>query len=261
MPDRVLPLFARAKPIIAVLHAGASPGVPGFTSVRSSVERISAEARMLVELGVDGLLVENAHDMPALPEDDLGAEVVAYMTAVTVAVRRQAGRLPVGVRVLRGANQTALAVALAGGGRFVRADAWATDPDDAAHFHRYQTHIGAADIPMFADLRATTPDEATALVDTLTDMRPAALTVLGPAYGERPAEGVMEAVCDATDLPVFAGGGLNAETLPDVIDYADGFLVGSGLKENGDWFAPVSEERVRKLVGAVEYARGQEVRS
>ena len=261
MPSRVADLFDRPKPIVAVLHAAPSPGVPGAGDVRAAVERVATETKLLVELGVDGLLVENAHDAPALPEGDLGPEVAAYMTRIAATVKRFAGRRPVGVRVLGGANRTALAVALAAGCDFVRVDTWATDPAAAARFHRYQEAVGAGHIPMFADLRARTPAEATELVATLEAMRPAAVTVLGPSYGQRPAEGVLEAVAWATDLPVFVGGGLTAESLPDVVDLADGFLVGSGIKENENWMAPVSEEAVRRLVGAVEYARGQEVRS
>ena len=65
---------------------------------------------------------------------------------------------------------------------------------------------------------------------------------------------------NATSLPVLAGGGLNSDNLHDFVALADGFLVGSGLKEGADWRAPVCEKRVRALIGAVEYARGQEVR-
>ena len=261
MPSRVAELFDRSKPIVAVLHAAPSPGVPGAGDVRAAVERVCAEAKLLIELGVDGLLIENAHDAPALPEADLGPEVAAYLTRIAATVKRCAQRRPVGVRVLGGANRTALAVALAAGCDFVRVDTWATDPAAAARFHRYQEALGAGHIPMFADLRARTPADATELVATLVEMRPAAVTVLGPSYGQRPAEGVLEAVAQATDLPLFVGGGLTAETLPDVLALADGFLVGSGLKENENWTAPVSEAAVRRLVGAVEYARGQEVRS
>ena len=46
--------------------------------------------------------------------------------------------------------------------------------------------------------------------------------------------------------------------LPEYAAFADAFIVGSALKENSDWRAPVCERRVRALIGAVEYARGCE---
>ena len=252
-------LFPRAKPVVAVIHAGASPGVPGSLSVRAAVDRAVAETRLLVELGVDGLLVENAHDAPALAEDETGPEVVAYMTTVALAVRRNAGRLPVGVRVLR-ADRSSLAVAHAAGCHFVRVDGWASDPSAAGRFHRYRESLGDARVPVLADLRPSHPDEVESLVAATEAARPDALVVLGRAVGERPADGVVEAACRAAALPLFCGGGIDATNLLDYVDAADGFLVGSGLKENRRWQAPVCEPFVRSLVGAVEYARGQEVR-
>ena len=62
----------------------------------------------------------------------------------------------------------------------------------------------------------------------------------------------------ATDLPVLIGSGLTADNFADYVDLADGFIIGSAFKENGDWRAPVCEHRARALVGAAEFARGQE---
>jgi predicted TIM-barrel enzyme len=70
----------------------------------------------------------------------------------------------------------------------------------------------------------------------------------------------VDAACEEASLPLFCGGGLDGDNLLDYVDAADGFLVGSGLKEARRWQAPVCESRVRRLIGAVEYARGQEVR-
>ncbi|HEX9952947.1 MAG TPA: BtpA/SgcQ family protein, partial [Rubricoccaceae bacterium] len=111
MPHRLARLFSRPVPIVAVIHAGPSPGVPGAADVRASVDRAVAEARTLIALGVDGLLVENAHDVPAVAEAEIGHEVVAYLTRVAAAVKRHAGRVPVGVRVMEDSGRVALAIA------------------------------------------------------------------------------------------------------------------------------------------------------
>ena len=259
MSSSVLDLFPRPKPVVAVIHAGASPGVPGSRGVRAAVDRAVAEARLLVDLGVDGLLVENAHDVPALSEAETGPEVVAYMTSIAVAVRRHANRLPVGVRLLN-ADRAALAVAQAAGCHFIRVDGWTDDPVAAGRFHRYRESLGATPIPVLADVRPTDADEVEALVASTEAARPDALAILGPAVGQSPLPGVVEAACRASALPLFCGGGLDAENLHDYVHDADGFLIGSGLKEEGRWQAPVCESRVRALIGAVEYVRGQEVR-
>ena len=259
MSDSFLDLFPRAKPVVAVVHAGPSPGVPGSQAVSAAVDRAVAETRLLVELGVDGLLVENAHDAPVPPEDETGPEVVAYMTRVADAVRRNAGRLPVGVRVLD-ADRVALAVAHAAGCQFLRVDGWATNPAAAGRFHRYRQSLGGRPVPVLADLRPTSADHVPALVAATEAARPDARVLLGPAVGHRPIPGAIEAARAAATLPLFCGGGLDGSNLLDIADEADGFLVGSGLKENRRWQGPVSEPLVHALVGAVEYARGQEVR-
>lgn len=252
-------LFSRPKPVVAVIHAGPSPGVPGCPGVRPAIDRAVAEARLLLDLGVDGLLVENAHDAPALDEVETGPEVVAFMTSVAVAVRRHANRLPVGVRVLN-ADRVALAVAHAAGCHFVRVDGWAQDPRAAGRFHRYREALGAARVPVLADVRPGAADQVPALIAATEAARPDALVILGPAVGRSLIPEVVEAASEAASVPLFCGGGLHATNLVDYLDAADGFLIGSGLKEEGRWQAPVSESRVRALVGAVEYVRGQEVR-
>ena len=257
MSAPVCDLFPRPKPVVAVLHVGPSPGVPGCRDVGGAVDRAVAEARLLVDLGVDGLLVENAYDAPALWEDEVGPEVVAFMTAVAAAVRRHAGRLPVGVRVLH-SGRAALAVAHAAGCHFVRVDGWAV-AGAAARFHRYRAALRSA-LPALADLRPGDAEDVAGLVAAVEAGRPDAVLVLGPRVGEPPRPGVVEAARAHATRPLFCGGGLDADALPAVLDLADGFLVGSGLRERCRWQAPVSEPRVRALVGAVEYARGQEVR-
>ena len=250
-----LDLFPRAKPVVAVLHVGPLPGAPGAVGVRSTVDRAVAEARVLFELGVDGVLLEAEPPVPG----EAGPEAVAALTRLAVAVLRSVGRLPVGVRVV-GADRAALAVAYGAGCHFVRVDGQAGGAPAADRFHRYRARIGAERVPVLADVRPRDAAEAEALAAAADLAQADAVAVLGPARGRPPAPGAVEAARRATALPLFCGGGLGPENLPDYLDGADGFLVGCGLKEQRRRRAPLCEPRVRRLVGALEYARGQEVR-
>ena len=191
----------------------------------------------------------------------MGPEVAAYMTRVALAVKRQAGRLPVGIRVMHGASRTSLAVAQAANCEFIRVDGWEADEGAAARFHRYRHSMDADAIPVLAGLRPETVEELDRLLPILQNARPDAIAILGPHYGVTPDVDVVMDACEHASVPLFVGGGLGADNFDDFVGHADGFLVGSGLKEGHTWRAPVSEPRVRSLVGAVEYARGQEVRS
>ncbi|KGL81156.1 hypothetical protein N309_07155, partial [Tinamus guttatus] len=77
------------------------------------IDQTCQEAETYRDAGLDGLIIENMHDLPytVCP----GPEITAAMTAVSAAVRRTCPRLPLGVQVLCAANQQAAAVALAAG--------------------------------------------------------------------------------------------------------------------------------------------------
>ncbi|HET7114138.1 MAG TPA: BtpA/SgcQ family protein, partial [Pyrinomonadaceae bacterium] len=117
-------LFVREKPVVGVIHVGALPGTPRSSqSVSALVAAAKEEARLYRESGVDGVIVENMHDVPYL-RGEVGPEIVAAMTAIGVEVKHECG-LPVGVQILAGANVEAMAVAHAAGLDFIRAEGYA----------------------------------------------------------------------------------------------------------------------------------------
>ena len=113
------------------------------------IETAVAEARAYRDCGYTALMIENMHDRPYL-KGAVGPEVVAAMTAVGQAVRREVA-LPLGVQVLAGANREAVAVALACGADFVRVEGFvfAHVADEglieasAGELLRYRRAIGA----------------------------------------------------------------------------------------------------------------------
>jgi predicted TIM-barrel enzyme len=79
-----------------MIHALPLPGTPRWRgSIAAVVDRAVAEARLYREAGLDGLIVENMHDIPYL-KGGVGPEIVAAMTQVAAVVRQESG-LPVGV--------------------------------------------------------------------------------------------------------------------------------------------------------------------
>ncbi len=270
MPTSFFDLFVTPKPLIAMIHTGPSPGVPGFVCVESALERAAAEAEIYMRAGVDGILVENMHDFPCVHEREMGPEVTAFMTRVARAVKRRAGKAPVGIQVLFQANRTALAVALAAGCDFIRAEGWtyAHVADKglaeaaAGAVVRYRQQIGAGHLPVFADVKKKhAAHTLTADLDVADIARGMALNradgiiVTGRHTGLPPDVEDLEAVRDASPLPLLVGSGVTPDNLAALFPLADGFIVGTALKEEGRWDAPVSEERVEALVHAAERCR------
>ncbi|MBL8189015.1 MAG: BtpA family membrane complex biogenesis protein, partial [Acidobacteria bacterium] len=117
-------LFAKPKPIIGMIHVGALPGTPASSqSVAEIVAQAVFEAALYREAGVDGIAIENMHDVPYL-RGEVGPEIVAAMALVGQAVKAES-QLPVGIQILAGANLEAMAVAHAANLDFIRAESFA----------------------------------------------------------------------------------------------------------------------------------------
>ncbi len=59
------------------------------------------------------------------------------------------------------------------------------------------------------------------------------------------------------DTPVLANTGVKHETMADVLAVADGCIVGSALKQDGDTWKAVDPERAADFMARVTKARGQ----
>jgi membrane complex biogenesis BtpA family protein len=262
-------LFTNEKPVVGVIHVGALPGTPASAlCVDALAELAVREAAIYRDGGVDGLLVENMHDVPYL-RGGVGPEVVAALAVVARAVKSEAG-LPVGVQILAGANVEAMAVAHAAGLDYVRVEAYAFAhvadegliESSAAELLRFRRKIGAERIGVWADVKkkhsshAITADvslgETAAAVEF---MRGDAVIVSGSATGEPPRASDAREAGSHCRLPVLLGSGVTAENLSEFYDAADGFIVGSYFKEGGLWSNTVEPGRVARFVEALDGLR------
>ncbi|HEX7174263.1 MAG TPA: BtpA/SgcQ family protein [Pyrinomonadaceae bacterium] len=263
-------LFPGRKPVIGMIHVGALPGTPASTQGVSEIAAQAArEARVYRHVGVDGLGIENMHDVPYLRAGALGPEVVAAMAVVGRAVREEAG-LPTGIQILAGANVAAMAVAHAAGLDFVRAEgyAFAHIADEgwidsgAAELLRYRRHIGAERVQVWADVKkkhsshAVTSDVSlAATAEAVEFMRADAVVITGAATGEPPRADDVREARRACRLPVVLGSGVDARNIADFFPDADAFIIGSYFKVDGHWANPVDARRIEKLMEIVNRLR------
>ena len=170
--------------------------------------------------------------------------------------------MPFGVNVLWD-PRASLALAAATGARFVReifTGTYASDmglwAPDAAAATRYGRMVGARDVVTLYNVSAefahsldgrSLPDRARSAVFSSV---PDAVLVSGAITGEAAAMSDLEAVKRVLpDTPVLANTGVKHETVADVLAVADGVIVGSALKVDGDTWASVDPERARGLHG------------
>ena len=265
MPTTQIP----PKALIGMVHVGALPGTPrAVLSVEELVKEALRDVWALAEGGCEAILVENMHDVPYLKRE-VGPEVVASMTAVCRAIN-EATNLPCGVQVLAGANEAALAVALAAGMDFVRAEGFVFGhvADEgwmdacAGPLLRYRKQIGAEHIAVWADLKkkhaahAMTADVSLAETVKAAEFFGAdAVIVTGEATGRETSTADLSSARGATKLPVIVGSGVTAENAASMLQHADAVIVGSALKKDGHWTAPVDLDRVKAVAAAVRAVR------
>jgi membrane complex biogenesis BtpA family protein len=265
----VASLFASPKPVIAMIHVGALPGTPaGGRPLREIEAQALREAKIYRDAGVHGLMLENMHDTPYL-RGRVGPEIVAAMAVIAHAVKA-ATALPCGVQVLAAANQEALAVALAAGLDFIRAEgfAFAHVADEgfiqssAAELLRYRRAIGADHVHVWADVKkkhsshAITADVGIGeTAHAVEFMRGDAVIVTGAVTGDAPQPDDIREVKRATRLPAYLGSGVTAANVGAFLAGADGFIVGSEFKTAGHWSGAVEARRVKRFMTAVAAAQ------
>lgn len=270
-PNALEELFKRPKPLIGTIHCLAFPGAPRYENqpideiVRHAVE----EAIAYEKGGIDGVIVENAWDIPFSRPDDIGYETVATMSVVAEAVR-QAVDLPIGINLLANAAVPSLAVAKATQAAFIRVNQWVNGyvanegfiQGESAKAMRYRSFLRAQNVKIFADVHvkhgahAIVADRPVSEQASDAEFFDADVTIAtGHRTGDATPVEEIEAVRAGTYLPVIIGSGLAVDNAERLMRVADGAIVGSSLKEGGVWWGRVNVDRVKALVEVVERVR------
>ena len=255
-------LFSNSKPVVGVIHVGALPGTPRSSlTVAELIRTAREEAKIYRECGVNGIIVENMHDVPYL-RGEVGPEIVAAMTAIGCEVKSECA-LPAGIQILAGANIAAMAVAHAAGLDFIRAEgyAYAHVADEgliqasAAELLRYRRAIGAERVQVWTDVKkkhaahAITADVSLGeTAETVEFMGADCVIVTGSVTGQPPRiVDVQEAKSHCT-LPVFLGSGIGENNIGEFYEEADGFIIGSAFKVDGLWSNTIDPARVTRFI-------------
>ncbi|SIQ67240.1 hypothetical protein SAMN05421858_0031 [Haladaptatus litoreus] len=261
-------IFDTDDAIVGMVHLSALPGSPGYGGNFDAVRtRALTDAHALESGGVDAIMVENFGDSPFY-RDDVPKHVVASMTRIVTELRQAVG-CPLGVNVLRNDAKSALSIATAGGADFIRVNvhtgARLTDQGviegNAHETLRLRDEIDS-DVKILADIdvkhSAPLAERPLAeLVDeTLGRGRADGLVVSGVGTGHEVDTDLLESVVSnrdetGSDASVLVGSGTTAENVADLLEIADGTIVGTALKEGGKTTNEVDESRVSKLVRRV----------
>ena len=215
----------------------------------------------------DAVMFGNENDRPYEFEvDRASTATLAYVI----------GQLKAEITVPFGVNllwdpMSSIAVAVATGADFVReifTGSYASDmgpwAPDAGKALRYRDRLGREDLAVLYNVsaefaysldRRSLPDRARSAVFSSI---PDAILVSGQITGEAAALTDLEAVkAVLPDTPVLANTGVKHETVAEVLAVADGCIVGSSLKVDGDTWNPVDSERAAEFMRLARAARGE----
>lgn len=254
--------------MIAMVHLGALPGSP-LHDPDKGLEGLVADAakdlRALQEAGFDAVMFGNENDRPyEFSVDPASTATMAY----AIGRLRSEISVPFGVNVLWD-PMSSIALAAATGAAFVReilTGTYASDmgpwTPDAGKAMRYRDRLGRSDLALlynvsaeFAyslDRRSLADRARSAVFSSIPD----AILVSGAITGEAAEMSDLQAVKRALpNVPVLANTGVKHETVADVLGVADGCIVGSSLKVDGDTWNVVDPERAAEFMRIVRQAR------
>lgn len=258
----------KSKAVISMAHIGALPGTPLYDSdggMPKLIEGVVKDIENLQQGGVDAIMFGNENDRPyklKAPQ-----EGIAAMTAIITAVKPIL-TVPFGVNYLWDPCGS-VAIACATGACFAReiftglfaSDMGLWEPN-CADALRLRRTLGCKDLKLLFNINAEFASSLdtrsiglrakSAVFSSLAD----AILVSGPLTGQPAEQADLRVARDAIgDVPLFANTGVNLDNVRDVFSVADGCVIGTHFKVDGDTWNPVDGERVKRFMDVVNSIR------
>jgi hypothetical protein len=257
-------LLELSKPVVAMVHFPPLPGASAYDAAGGMERIVEAAARDIEALqagGVDAVMFGNEGDRPYRTQ-----ATTAGITAMAAAVAtlKSLLRVPFGVNYLWDPTAS-VALAAATGADFAReifTGVYASDmgvwAPDAAGALEERARLGRADLTLLfninaefsaaLDTRAIEVRAKSAVFSSLADV----ICVSGQMTGEGVELSDLERAKRAVgDTPVFANTGVRINTVRDILAVADGCVVGTHFKVDGDTWNPVDRDRVARFMDHV----------
>lgn len=259
---------SRSKVVIAMVHVGALPGTPLYDAdggMQALIDGARSDAEKLMAAGVDAVMFGNENDRPYVftaPPEGIAA-FTTVINAVTAGLD-----IPYGVNYLWD-PVASTAIGASVGASFVReiftglfaSDMGLWEPS-AAKAAQLRRNLGRSDMKMLFNINAEfaysldqRPIELrakSAVFSSLAD----AILVSGPITGQPADQSDLRNVKRALpDTPVFANTGVTIDTIGDVFAVADGAIVGSHFKYDGNTWNAVDGDRAKRFMDKVASLR------
>ncbi|MEN8119446.1 MAG: BtpA/SgcQ family protein [Bacteroidota bacterium] len=254
------------KPVIGMIHISALPGTPqNKLKPGQIIESALKEALIYQNCGLKAVMIENMHDIPYL-KSNIGHEISSMMAIIGHEIKQKT-ELFCGIQILAGANEAALGVALASGIDFIRAEAYVFGhvadegyiDASAAQLLRYRKHIDAENILVFTDIKKKHSSHAITADVNIVETAKAAefflsdgIILTGKSTGEEINHLELRDLKDHLKTPVLIGSGVTDQNIKLCYEDADGFIIGSYFKKDGNWQNPPDPKRIKRLLDVIQ---------
>jgi hypothetical protein len=262
--------FGINLPVIGVIHLQPLPGAPRYDGMPvGKIEELAVEeANIMVDNGVNGLIIENFRDM--MFKKKVGPETISIMTRIAMSITEEV-KVPIGICVLQSDALAALAIAKAVEATFVRipyyTETYIVDAgimeSIAAEALRFRKIIEAQSVKIFADVhikhgyplsqRSIEESAEDAVERGLAD----SIIITGKKTGgETDPEDVKRVRSKLSEIPLIVGSGVTEKNLHKYFpNNADAVIIGTGLKKYGNTEEKVDAKKVREFIKAINHYR------
>ena len=261
-------IFGVKKPIIAMLHLLPLPGDPSYDEaggIEKVLNRAMHDLEALQNGGVDGVLISNEFSLPY--QRSVDTQVVASMARI-IGQMKDKIKIPYGVDVLWDPYKV-FDLAVAVDAKFVRevfTGAYASDLGlwefNYGEIVRHRKAVGAMGVKALFNI---VPEAAAYLAErdivsiaksTVFNCKPDGLCASGLTAGASTDSQTLRKVKDAVgENLVFANTGVRLENVEEQLSIADGAVIGTTFKRDGQFYNEVDEARVKKFMEKVKELR------
>jgi membrane complex biogenesis BtpA family protein len=252
-----------------MIHLNPLPGTPNYKNgtFDEIIEKAKFETNVYLQNNIDGILIENMHDIPYIKSNKFGPEIVATMTTAALEVKklcyRKKRNFPIGIQVLAGGGREAVAIAKSIGLKFIRNEGYVFAhvgdegmiESNAGELLRYRRLIDADNIMIFNDIKKKHSSHAITSDLSLLDTAHAAmffksdgLILTGKSTGDATNVDDVRIISNnrkmLNNVPLLIGSGVTRDNLRDYMGIADALILGSYFKVDGNWENDLSNERI-----------------
>jgi membrane complex biogenesis BtpA family protein len=247
-----------------VIGVRALPGSPRYEGDdKAIVQEALSDLEHYMAVKADAVVLENSHDLPYI-KPPLDPKGVALMLRIAREVRKRFNG-PIGLQMLEAANETALQIAHRARLDFLRVEGFVFAhiggagliEGCAGRLLRLRRELGCGHIQIFGDVKKKHCSHAlTGDLDIVDVVKQSefflidGVIVTGARTGESPDLPELRRVKKTARVPTIIGSGMTPENIGSYLPVADGFIVGSTLREQGDFLGRLDPKRLETFVRA-----------